>query len=161
MNTQAQLKSRYQALYDRMAVSTDVNNMKTFGQVEQEMMGWMIEHYPEQAQEWIEKLEAINWNNYLTKREADKIVAAMEPRAPWSREQWQMAMQQHNFPLAEPPYYNMLALYVVMSMIYSDSIDTLTKYMGTGDTFQVIHSLAVDKLKDADKRFSVRRYFEL
>lgn len=161
MNTQAQMKSRFKALFDRMAASSDVRNMKTFGQVEQEMMDWMIEHYPEQAQEWIEKLETVNWNNYLTKREAEKIVAAMEPRAPWSREQWQMAMQQHNYQLAEPPYYNMLALWVVMSMIYSDSIDTLTKYMGSGDVFQVIHGLAVDKLKDADKRFSVRGYFGL
>ncbi len=70
-------------------------------------------------------------------------------------------MQKHGYPLEEQPYYNQCALYVVMSMIYSDSFKTISKFMTGGDVFEVIYSLALDKLKDKDEQFNVRSYFGL
>ena len=159
MTTQDELRKRYDTLYRYMAASKQPEYMMKFGDVMNEMMEWMIANKPEAAQEWIDKLESIRWDNYLTPKEADAIVEAMNPTRPWTREQWKQVMEQHGYVLEEEPYYNRCALYVTMSMIYSDSADTLKRYANNGDMFEVIHALALDKLKDKDGVFSVRKYF--
>ena len=158
--TQQELKEKYEMLYDYMAVSRTPAYMKTFGNVMNEMMEWFIANKADAAQEWIEKLSAIKWNNYLTPKEAEKIVSEMVPKAPWNRDQWKQAMEQHGFELDEEPYYNRCSMYVTMNMIHSDSIETLNKYIGGGDVFEVIHDLALDKLLDEDRKFSIRKYFD-
>lgn len=135
--------------------------MHVFGQVQKEVMEWAITNKPDLARDWLNKLESIRWKNYLVPDEAESIVSKMEPKAPWSREQWVSVMQKHGYPLEEQPYYNQCALYVVMSMIYSDSFKTISKFMTGGDVFEVIYSLALDKLKDKDEKFNVRSYFGL
>ena len=159
--TPQELKDKYYELYEYMAQSKDPKNMKAFGHVMNEMMDWLIANKPEAAQAWIEKLESIKWRNYLTASEADKIVAAMEPKAPWTRDQWMQAMQNAGYELEEWPCYNRCALYTTMQMIMSDSSATLAKYVENDKMFEAVHALAVDKLKDPDKRFSIRAYFGL
>ena len=157
--TQEEMKTEFHALYNMMADSHDVANMRAFGNVHKEMMHWFIANKPEMAQEWIEKLSSIKWNNYLTSKEADNIVANMIPKAPWSREQWKTAMNQNGYALEKEPYYNSCALFVTMSMIMSDSGDTLNKYVDDSRMFEVAHDLAIDKLTDRDKKFNIRHYF--
>ena len=147
------------ALYEYMANSKKPENMKAFWRVMSTMMADLIANSPSKAEEYINKLEAIKWCNYLTAAEADKIVSQMLPAAPWSREQWRQAMISHELELEEWPCYNRCALYVTMNMLMSDSGETLKKIVGTGDLFTAVYQLAVDKLKDADSRFNVRRYF--
>lgn len=159
--TSQEMKERYMALYEYMANSKKPENMKVFGRVMTTMMGDMIANSPAKAEEYINKLESIKWCNYLTPAEADKIVASMEPKAPWSRDQWKQAMMQHQLELEEWPCYNRCALYVTMNMIMSDSSDTLSEIIGNGDLFLAVYKLAVNKLKDADARFNVRKYFEV
>ena len=165
--TQNEMRETYSKAYRYMAESKNPENMKAFGRVMNEMMDWMITNKPETAQDWVEKLCAIQWDNYLTQKEAEKIVNSMIPKAPWTREQWRSAMESNGYSLEEAPCYNSCALWVVMSMIYSDSSGTLTKWMQTaGKTdasamFQLIHDLALDKLKDEDGKFDVRSYFGL
>ena len=160
MNSQ-ELKQQYAELYSYMANSKKPENMKAFGNVMTEMYMWMAENKPDAAQEWLNKLEAIKWHNYLTPKEADMIVSGMNPQRPWSREQWKQVMEQHGFKLEEEPYYNRCALYVEMSAIYSDSSDTLKRYASQADQFEVIHALALDKLKDKDEVYDIRNYFGL
>lgn len=160
MNTQ-ELKEKYAKLYDTMATSNNPKYMHTFGRVMTDMMNWMIDYKPDVAQEWIAQLETIKWKNYLTPKEADKIVEAMEPKAPWGKEQWRSAIVQHEFDLENMPYYNQCALWATMNMIMSDSSDTIKKYVGNGDVFAFVYDLAVDKLTDADGKFNIRRYFDL
>ena len=155
------MKERFYTLYDKMANSNNVAYMHVFGQVHKEMMEWFIANKPTEAQQWLDKLESIQWDNYLTRQEANDIIAAMTPRAPWTREQWDVAMTQHGFASSESPCYNSCALFVTMSMIYTDSSETLGRYVEDDELFHVIYDLAVDKLKDADKRYDVRRYFGL
>lgn len=159
--TAEEMKKEFEALYTMMANSNKVEFMHTFGKVHKEMMEWFIQNKPEMAQEWIEKLESIKWRNYLAPKEAQKIVDGMVPKAPWSRDQWKAAMEKEEFPLEKEPSYNRCALYVTMSMIHSDSSETLSKYVENEDLFEVIHSLAVDKLTDADGKFNVREYFRV
>ena len=156
---QEEMKNEFYALYNMMANSDKVENMHTFGMVQKEMMEWFIQNKPEAAQEWLYKLESIRWNNYLTPKEAERIVASMEPKAPWSRDQWSTAMQQNGYPLEKEPYYNRCALWVTMSMIMSDSSETISLYVNNGNVFKLVHDLAVDKLTDRDGKFSVRKYF--
>jgi hypothetical protein len=144
-----------------MAQSKDPENMKKFGEVMCKMMDWMIQNKPDAAAEWINELESIKWDNYLTPKEAEAIVSAMNPQRPWSRDQWKMLMEQHGYALEEEPYYNRCALYVTMCMIHSDSAETLKRFSSGNDLLEVIHALAIDKLKDRDGNFSVRRYFGL
>ena len=160
MNAQ-EMKERFSDLYSYMAMSKKPSYMMAFGSVMKEMMDWMIANKPAEAQEWIDKLESIRWKNYLTPKEADNIIAQMVPKAPWTRDQWKAAMDKHEYKHEEMPCYNPCALFVTMSMIYSDSSDTLSNFMQGADMFDLIHDLAIDKLKDRDGRFNVRRYFGL
>ena len=159
--TSQELQEKYLSLYEYMANSKKPENMKAFGRVMTAMMDDMITSNPSKAEEYINKLEAIKWRNYLTPAEADKIVAAMEPKAPWSRDQWKTAMEQKGLQLEEWPFYNRCALYATMNMIMSDSSNTLSKFVNNGDLFKLVYELAVDKLKDTDRRFMIRSYFAL
>ena len=159
--TPEEMKKEFNALYDMMAGSNKVEFMHTFGQVHKEMFEWMIANRPQDAQEWLDKLESIRWKNYLTPKEAERIVSKMEPKAPWTREQWKAAMEQHGFALEKEPCFNRCALWVTMNMIMSDSGETLAKYVENDKLFNLVHGLAVDKLTDKDEVFNIRHYFGL
>ena len=165
MNAQ-ELKERYASLYDYMASSGNPEYMKVFGKVMNEMTDWFIANKPELAEEWIDKLGAIKWRNYLTQKEASDIVSRMEPKAPWSRETWMGAMDNLSLVHEEIPYYNSCALWAVMNMVYSDSAQSIASIMGkplqevpAEQMVKASHALALDKLKDKDGVFNVRKYF--
>ena len=160
MNIQ-ELKDKYDGLYDYMASSRNPDNMKLFGRVMTQMMNDMIQSNPSRAEDFIDRLESIKWKNYLTPKEAEAIVSNMNPKAPWSREQWASAMQQAGYDLERKPCYNRCALWVTMNMIMSDSSETLGKYIANGDLFKLVHDLAVDKLTDKDGVFNIRQYFSV
>jgi hypothetical protein len=101
MKTAEEMKQEFAALYDMMAGQQNVKYMRTFGNVHKEMMDWMIQNKPELAQEWIDKLESIRWHQYLTTKEAQKIIDGMDPKAPWLRDAWKTTMEQMGLPLAE------------------------------------------------------------
>lgn len=152
---------KYQSLYKYMANSQNPENMKVFGNVMTEMMEWMISNKSDAAQEWIDKLESIKWKNYLTPKEAERIVSEMVPKAPWSREQWKTEMTRNGFVMEEEPCYNSCSLWAEMNAIMSDSSGTIGKYVNSDELFGFVHDLAVDKLTDEDKVFSIRRYFNV
>ena len=124
MTTQ-NIKDRYLSLYDYMASSHDPKNMETFGHVMTEMMEVMLQKLPAEAEDMVDKLEAIKWHQYLTPKEAEKIVAGMNPKAPWSRDTWKSAMESFGLPLEEQPFFNRCALWVEMNKIYSDFGDEI------------------------------------
>ena len=159
--TAQELKDKYNELYDYMAQSKDPKNMKAFGHVMNEMYDWFVANKPELAQEWLDKLESIKWKNYLSPKEAEKIVAGMNPAAPWNREQWRGAMEKHGYSLDKEPYYNRCALWTTMNMIMSDSGNTLKKYVDDANLFKAVYDLAIDKLEDKDSVFNIRHYFSL
>lgn len=159
--TPEEMRKKFHELYQLMATSNNVAFMHIFGNVHKEMMEWFIQNKPAEAQEWLEKLCAIKWKNYLTPKEAEAIVAKMIPKAPWTREQWRQAMEQSGYELEMEPCFNRCALWVTMNMIMSDSSETLSKYVNSGDLFKVVHELAMDKLCDKDNVFNIRTYFGL
>lgn len=164
MNTQEE----YDSLYQRMATSGKPEYMKVFGSVMNDMMGWMIANKPDLAKEWVDRLQSIKWDNYLTESEAESIVSKMKPSAPWSRETWRSAMQSIGIPTEEKPFYNPCAMWVVMNMVYSDHGHSIADIAGkplsempTEAIVRAVHSMAEDLLCDEDRRFNVRRYFDV
>ena len=153
------LKEKYQELHDKMVAGRNVENMKLFGTVMSNIMGDLIESDPEKAAEYIAQLEAVKWKNYLTEREAEDIVSNMEPAAPWKKETWKQALNECGCKSEEWPHYNEDALYVTMNMIMSDSGATIAKYVNNGNMFRFVYDIAVDKLKDIDDVFRIRKYF--
>ena len=159
------MRKEFYELYDMMAMSHDVKNMQTFGNVHKEMMEWMIQNRPTDAQAWIEKLESIKWRNYLTPSEAQKIVDGMVPKAPWSRDTWRNAMTQLQLPMEEEPYYNSCSLWVEMSKMYSDFGEEIANLLGKPlnptdkDIISATYKMALKTLKDQDKVYAIRKYF--
>lgn len=156
-----EMRQEFNALYNMMANSTNVAYMHVFGNVHKQMMEWFIANKPELASDWLDVLESIKWKQYLSQKEAERIVGDMEPAAPWSMEQWKNAMAKYGFELEKEPCYNKFALWTVMNMIMSDSSETISKFIEPDNQFEFVYQLAVDKLKDKDGVFSVRSYWRL
>lgn len=165
MTTPQELKDRYTGLYDYMANSRDPKNMKAFGCVMTEMMDYLIQTKPDVAEEMIDQLEAIKWRQYLTPKEAEKIVAGMDPAGPWSRDTWKKTMESFGLPLEEAPAYNRCALWVEMNKIYSDFGAEIAPMLGKAlsssdrDIISACYRLALKNLKDKDGIYDIRKYF--
>lgn len=165
--TQEEMKKKYWSLYEYMATSNKPENMKTFGRVMTKMMEWAIQNKPNEAQEWIDELECIKWRNYLTPAEAQKIVDGMVPKAPWSRDAWKNAMTQFELPMEEEPYFNACALWVEMNKMYSDFGEEIANMLGKPlsptdkDIILATYKMALKTLKDQDKIYSIRKYFDV
>jgi hypothetical protein len=167
MNTQ-EMQQKYEMLYNTMAASGKPENMKLFGHVMTEMMNSAIQKNPSEAQQWIEKLGAIEWKNYLTPREADNIVAEMVPSAPWTREVWNKAMDSYGYSKEDKPYYNSCALFVEMNSLMSTHGDTLTSILSASGQqvpeetlLDAVYRLAVDKLKNESSMVNIRHAYGL
>ena len=129
MNAQ-ELKDKYHELYEYMAKSNKPENMEAFGRVMTKMFKWFAENKPEAAQEWLDELESICWRQYLTSKEAQKIVEGMDPKGPWTREVWKQTMEAFGLPLEKKPDFNSCALRVEMSKMYSDFGDEIAELLG-------------------------------
>lgn len=166
MNAQ-ELKDRYIGLYDYMAQSRDPKNMKTFGAVMTQMMDVMIQKMPDAAEEMVDKLESIKWHQYLTPKEAETIIAKMDPKAPWTRDQWKSAMESFSLPLEDVPYYNRCAIWVEMSKMCSDFGDEIAALLGKPltptdpDIISACYKMALKTLKDKDGVYNIRKYFSV
>ena len=167
MKTPEQMKEQFNELYNLMAASNNVAFMRTFGNVHKEMMDWFIANKPELAEEWLCKLESIKWKQYLTTKEAEKIVAAMKPEAPWKRDVWKQTMDGFGIPTEEPPYYNSCALWTEMNKMYSDFGENIAELLGKPlvptdkDIITACYKMALKTLKDKDGVYHIRTYFGL
>lgn len=154
------MKETFDNLYNFIIESEDPKKMHMLGCVLKSMMYKLIDGNPGIAKEFIEKLEAVKWTNYLTAKEADYIVLNMDPKPVWSRNTWDTLIK--NYIKSDTPFYNEHALYVTMCMLSSDSGETLKSVVPDAETlFGLIYKLAIDKLKDKDGKFNIRKYFEV
>ena len=163
------MKEEFLKLYDFIINSEDPEKMHVLGQVTKSMMCRFIDSYPQWAREYLDTLQAVKWNNYLTQKEAEQIVAKMKPQSLWNRTAWEGMMTNLGLPMQDEPHYNEEALYVTMQMICSDDAETLMSYLGMTDLnngnrenlFKLIYKLALNRLCDKDKIYNVREYFKL
>ena len=156
-------------LYNYIVNSEDPEKMHVLDQVVKSMMNRFIESYLQRACEYLDTLQAVKWCNYLTAKEAEQIVANMQPKPLWNRTTWEGMMTNLGLSMQDEPHYNQEALYVTVQMICSDDAETLMSYLGMQDMnngnretlFKLVYKLALNKLCDKDKMFNIREYFKL
>lgn len=162
-----ELMKNFDELYGIMATSENVKYMRVFGDTMRCMMKDMADRHPELAQEYIEKLCAIKWKNYLTKNEALDIIGKMNPEATWNMQEWLDEMEKLGFRMEDKPYYNDYALYIAMNQVISDHGDTIVAIKGEKslsdiseeELVEYAYRLAIDLLKDKDGVYDIREYF--
>lgn len=162
-----ELMKNFDELYGIMATSANVKYMRVFGDTMRCMMKDMADRHPELAQEYIEKLCAIKWKNYLTKNEALDIIGKMNPEATWNMQEWLDEMEKLGFRMEDKPYYNDYALYIAMNQVISDHGDTIVAIKGEKslsdiseeELVEYAYRLAIDLLKDKDGVYDIREYF--
>lgn len=160
------IRERYLELYEDMAKSGMPEKMKIFGESAKWAFDRLHERDPKLAEQWVEKLEAMNWHNYLSKAEANEIVAKFINQdnsrgAHWGYDVFKGAVESLGGNMAEAPYYNCYALWVVVNMLYSDHYNSASEYVPKEDMPKYFYSMAVEKLKDKDRPRFVRDYFGL
>lgn len=161
------IMSKFDELYQKMATSGEQKYMNVFGDTMKRMMSDMVELKPELAKEYLDRLCSINWDNYLTKKEAINIVSLMNPKAAWNMQDWVDSMENAGLHMEEAPYYNDYALYVVMNQVVSDHGETFACMLDKKslndiepkELTKTAYKFAIDLLKDEDKAYNIREYF--
>lgn len=164
---QKEMMHKFETLYTMMANSNEPKYMNIFGETMKAMMADMMDANPELASEYIEKLSAIEWRNYLTQKEASEIIANMTPKAFWDKQSWLDDMDKLGVPMEQNPFYNDYALYVAMNQVISDHGATIAFILGKeaiseieeAELVKYAYKLAIDILKDDDEMYNVRTYF--
>lgn len=169
-----ELLKRYHELYNDMATSGNPDKMRVFGNTEQWAFKKMVELSPKTAQYWLDKLEAMYWNNYLSKTEADDIMAKLVNQdgtrgAHWNYDTFKGAVESLGGRMHEAPFFNGYALWAVANMVYSDHAQSIAEDMGYKRPMEVpnekmalsCYRKAVEKLKDTDRPRFVREYFSV
>lgn len=159
-----ELVKKYMEMYDAMAASADPSKMRIFGEAEKWAFRKVAEKDPAMAEKWLDRLEPSRWNNFLSRDEANDIVADLESadgvKGPqWNYETFKNAIETIGGKMAEEPYYNCYALWATANMLYSDHKASAMAYVPRDMHVKFFYAQAVEKLKDADRLHFVREYF--
>ncbi len=162
----SEILKKYEEYYQEMVASKDPAKMKIFGAAEHKMFGKVSMALPRVASEWLDLLEPMHWNNYLSLAEAETIVSKLEgmdgSHGPhWSFDAFKKTVEAFGGHLCEEPLYNSYALWATVNMLYSDHSETWSKHIAKEDEPYFYYLTAVDKLKDKDRPHFVREYFHL
>lgn len=164
--TNKELIDRYHHLYGDMAESSDIEKMKVFGNAETWAFEQLAEVHPDLAERWLEKLEASVWNNYISSHEYEEVCDRIKNTdgnmgAHWSYNEVMSAVVAAGGTAEESPCYNSYALALTMNMLYSDHSDSVKTYVREEDIVPFYYAMAVEKLKDPDRKNFIRPYFDL
>lgn len=164
--------SRYEELYVKMATSKEPKYMKVFGEAERWVFKELASVHPDIAGKWLDHLEEICWNNYLSQGEAMNIGKRIVNQDGtkgfhWNHDVFTKAVDSLGGVVEEKPYYNSYALCVVANMVYSDHAMSIAMDLGYKSVAEVpnekmalsCYRKAVEKLKDVDNVFNARKYF--
>lgn len=156
--------TRFLELYKDMETSGKPEKMKIFGNASKWAFAKMVDVSIEDAQCWLDKVEAMYWYNYLSKNEATEIVEQFVNSdgtrgAHWDYDTFKDAVESLDGEMKEVPYYNCYALWATANMLYSDHYHSVKEYVPQEDMPKFFYTMAVEKLKDADRPRFVREYF--
>lgn len=173
MKTKEQMIERYEELYHKMATSKEPKYMHVFGEAEKYMFKEVAKMNPEMADNWLSHLEAVCWENYLSEKEAKNIGMRIVNQDGtkgfhWNHDVFTKAVESLGGVVEEKPYYNSYSLCVTANMVYSDHALSIAMDLGYKDPKEVpnekmalsCYRKAVEKLKDIDGGFHVRKYFK-
>ena len=173
MNTQ-ELKERYKHLYDAMKQSKSVENMQVFGRADNYFFDWHAENNPSMAKKWLEMLEPVVWNNYLTADQAQELAAQIVNQDGTKGPHWPMdtffsVVSKSGGSIEDEPYYNRYALWLVANAHYSDFAKSTSEDMGYQTVDEVplekmalsMYKKAVESLKDVDRSHYIANYYHV
>jgi hypothetical protein len=165
---------RHEELYRNIIQSDDRAKMEMLGGIFLSLMDQIEGLNPRLYKEMVEMMEATEWNNYLTEYEAAKIASSLVNQdgsigAHWPYDVFRGAVESLGGKVADMPYYNCYALWVVANMLYSDHAQSVAEDLGYKTPAEVpnekmalsMYKKAVEKLKDADRPYFVRQYFHV
>lgn len=158
-------QEKYDELYAIMANSGDPAKMHIFGEAEKWAFEQMNKTNPDMAKKWLDRIEAVKWDNYLCEASAIAIVSKFVNQdgtmgAKWNYQQVMDAVRAAGGNESEQPYYNSWALFVVMNWIASNSWKTLSTLTTEDKMPGVVYLLALDYLKDPDEQHFIQRYWK-
>lgn len=158
-------QEKYDELYAIMANSGDPAKMHIFGEAEKWAFEQMNRTNPDMAKKWLDRIEAVKWDNYLCEASAMAIVSKFVNQdgtmgAKWNYQQVMDAVRAAGGNESEQPYYNSWALFVVMNWIASNSWKTLSTLTTEDKMPGVVYLLALDYLKDPDEQHFIQRYWK-
>jgi len=161
----------YQQFLSRYEAAINSGDMTRLGEMVQRVMRWLVAYEPDIAAQAIAILDGEDskeCRNYLSGHEASEIVRQMEPQPQWPLRQVLDMLGNAGYATDDPPYFNNYALATTMCMILSDSGQTLQRIIGSPshpatneELLASVYQLAIDKLKDKDGKFNIRKYFDL
>lgn len=158
-------QEKYDELYAIMANSGEPAKMHIFGEAEKWAFEQMNRTNPDMAKKWLDRIEAVKWDNYLCEASAMAIVSKFVNQdgtmgAKWNYQQVMDAVRAAGGNESEQPYYNSWALFVVMNWIASNSWKTLSTLTTEDKMPGVVYALALDYLKDPDEQHFIQRYWK-
>lgn len=158
-------QEKYDELYAIMANSGDPAKMHIFGEAEKWAFEQINRTNPDMAKKWLDRIEAVKWDNYLCEASAMAIVSKFVNQdgtmgAKWNYQQVMDAVRAAGGNESEQPYYNSWALFVVMNWIASNSWKTLSTLTTEDKMPGVVYALALDYLKDPDEQHFIQRYWK-
>ena len=161
-----EMKMRFDQLVERISASKDPEKMKILACADAWGFSQMAATQPKVAQKWLDKLEAIEWYNYLSKAEAEEIVAGLQNQngsrgGKWSFDAFTQVVESFGGKSEDVPFYNCYALWAVMNMLYSDHAKSAKMFVPEEELPRYFYLMAVEKLKDPDRPHFVRPYFEV
>lgn len=171
MKTAEELYQQFFNRYKGIIQGRTEEDMIRLGTMTQRVMQWLCVYEPDIAAQAIAILDGEKdkeYHNYLSGHEASEIVRQMEPQPQWPLRQVLDMLRNAGYATDEPPYFNNYALATTMCMILSDSGQTLQRIIGSPshpatneELLASVYQLAIDKLKDEDGKFNIRKYFDL
>lgn len=173
MMTKEQMMDEYEMYSHKIVKSKDVKHMEILGNVCEWLFSQAAIKMPDVAESALAHLAATEWNNYLSPTEAMNIGKRIVNQDGakgfhWNHDVFTKAVESLGGVVEEKPYYNSYALCVTANMVYSDHAISIAMDLGYKDPKEVpsekmalsCYRKAVEKLKDIDGGFHVRKYFK-
>lgn len=172
--TSQDIKARYKYLYEVMRNSHKVESMQVFGRADNYFFDMIADSNPSMAKKWLDMLEPVVWNNYLSADQAqelaDKIVNQDGSKGPyWSMDIFFNVVPKLGGKLDDEPFYNRYALWLVANAHFSDFAKSTSEDMGYQSVQEVpaekmalsMYKKAVESLKDVDRVNYIANYYHI
>ena len=165
---------KYEKLYDKLVLhlADDKKREKAFRLLEnitKEMLQHISQRDPQFSKKILEKLESIEWNQYLSQEEAQQIYNKFQLKPKWDYNTLENHLTKLGIECEHEGCYNKHALLTTMSNIYSKHGHSIAKMLGKMNVNELqdheiiphIHIMAIEKLKDKDGYYEIREYFDV
>ena len=167
------MMNEYEMYSHKIIKSKDQKHMEVLSEVCEWLFKQAAIKIPDVAESALSHLAATDWIQYLSETEAKNIGMRIVNQDGskgfhWNHDVFTKAVESLGGKVEDKPFYNSYALCVVGNMVYSDHALSIAMDLGYKDPKEVpnekmalsCYRKAVEKLKDVDGGFHVRKYFK-